>query len=186
METKTKTDNTDRELSTSECKIAIAQIEDRLKRIAKAQKEFIKTFYPCLVEYPEDEHDQVMEEVQKMKMTLREKYNIPNGVHIFDDLDGEALREHNLQAYGPYIKSFVKGQLTEFQYYMMVFHFEEAHEFDYGWVLIERPLCFYGAPNEANVDINEIHKEMFEIGTRSKIKNTKLIPLWPCYEGQTN
>ena len=140
METKTKTDKAYRELTASECKIAIAQIEDRLKRIAKAQKEFIKTFYPRLVEYSEDEHDQVMEEVQKMKMTLR---------------------------------------LTEFQYHMMVFHFEEAHEFDYGWVLIERPLCFYGAPNEDDIDIDEIHKEMFEIGTRSKIKNTKLEGLWP-------
>lgn len=179
METETKTDKAYRELTASECKIAIAQIEDRLKRIAKAQKEFIKTFYPRLAEYSEDEHDQVMDEVQKMKMTLREKYNIPNGVHIFDDTNEEALREHNLQAYGPYIKAFVKGQLTEFQYHMMVFHFEEAYEFDYGWVLIERPLCYYDAPNEENVDIDEIHKEMFEIGTRSKIKNTKLEGLWP-------
>lgn len=179
METKTKTDKAYRELTASECKIAIAQIEDRLKRIAKAQKELITTFYPRLAEYPEDEHDQVMEEVHKMKMTLREKYNIPNGVHIFDDLDGDALKEHNLQAYGPYIKAFVKGQLADFQYHMMVFHFEEAWEFDYGWVLIERPLCFYNAPNEDDVDIDEIHKEMFEIGTRSKIKNTKLEGLWP-------
>lgn len=179
METKTKTDKADRELTASECKIAIAQIEDRLKRIAKAQKEIIKTFYPRLAEYSEDEHDKVMDELQKMKMTLREKYNIPNEVYIFDDLNEEALREPNLQAYGPYIKSFVKGQLTEFQYHMMVFHFEEAYEFDYGWVLIERPLCYYDAPNEDNFNREEIHKEMFEIGTRSKIKNTKLEGLWP-------
>ena len=186
METKTKTDKADRELTASECKIAIAQIEDRLMRIAKTQKEIIKKFYPRLEEEKTDEEsDQIMEELHYFKISLREKYNIPNGVHIFDALDGEPLTEHHLQEYRPYIKAFVKGQLTEFQYRNMVFNFEEDHEFDYGWVLIERPLCYYGAPNEGNVDIDEIHKEMFEIGTRSKIKNTKLIPLWPCYEGQT-
>jgi len=127
-----------------------------------------------------------MEELHYFKISLREKYNIPNGVHIFDALDGEPLTEHHLQEYGPYIKAFVKGQLTEFQYRNMVFNFEEDHEFDYGWVLIEQPLCNYGAPNEDNVDLDEIYREMFEIGTRSKIKNTKLEPLWPYFKEPTN
>ena len=181
MNTIAKADNNNRELTPSECKIVIAQIEDRFIRIAKAQKEIIKRFYPRLEEEKTDEErDQIMEELHQMKISLRQKYNIPNGVHIFDDRDvffKIAMIGHRLEEYKPYIKAFVKGQLTESQYQDMAFNFEENDEFDYGWVLIERPLCYYGAPNEANVDINEIHKEMFEIGTRSKIKNTKLIPL---------
>lgn len=158
-----------------------------MRRIAKAQKEIIKTFYPRLEEEKsDDEADQIMDELHEFKTKLREKYNIPNGLHLFDALDGEPLTEHNIQEYGPYIKAFVRGQLTDFQYQNMVFNFEEDHEFDYGWVLIEQPLCNYGAPNEGNVDLDQVYKEMFEIGTRSKIKNTKLIPLWPCHEGQTN
>lgn len=122
-----------------------------------------------------------MDEAHKMKMTLREKYNIPNGVHIFDDTDvffKIAMIDHRLEEYRPYIKAFVKGQLTEFQYNHMAFHFEENDEFDYGWVFIERPFCYYGAPNECNVNIEEIHREMLEIATRSKIKNNKLKPLF--------
>ena len=73
METKTKTDKAYRELTASECKIAIAQIEDRLKRIAKAQKEIIKKFYPRLEEEKTDEESEEIQELNNIEYKIRDE-----------------------------------------------------------------------------------------------------------------
>lgn len=172
METKTKTDNTDRELSTSECKIAIAQIEDRLARIIKAQAEFHSKAIKIKGEDRLKKQDQLEAEVLA-------KFSIPNKVQLFSQPDN-VFGSEQLLILKQYISSFVKGKLTEDQFCHMIFYLSECHAYDYGWIFIERTAAFYMAQifgskeNDYWCYHTEIYNEALPIGTRSKSKNNKL------------
>lgn len=176
METETKTGNIDRELSTSECKIAIAQIEDRLARIIKAQAEFHSKSRSLKGNDSLQKQDQIEAEIL-------EKFGIPNEVQLFSQPDN-VFEPENLLIFKQYISSFVKGKLTEDQIGHMFFYLSELYAYDYGWIFIERTSAFYMAQIfELKEDDywcyhTAVQNEMMPIGTRSKSKNNKLKPLY--------
>lgn len=182
METATETSQNHRELTATEIKIAIAQIEDRMMRVAKAQSEL--TFFiggdaeqsecdKLINAVPEERLKEEEEIVINKKSTdLRVKYDIPEGVHIFNNACDCALLKETAKKYISYISSFVKGKLTEDAAWGMILYFEEFSECDYGWILIERPMGFYNQPSRDDMD--DIQKEIISIGTRSRSKNKYL------------
>jgi hypothetical protein len=160
METATETYQHNRELTTTEVKIAIAQIEDRLMRVAKAQDELYKL----------SENLETELEIENLKTSLRYKYDIPKEVHLWME-EGEN-RTFLLQA-KKHIASFVKGELDELTFSDLYFFFEEFEECDYPWILIEKPAGFYGAGG-SECCIDELLPELQSIGCRSRIKNKRL------------
>jgi len=184
METKTKTDKAYRELTASECKIAIAQIEDRLMRLAKAQAELTEfcgdgecAEYNRMMEGVADDaandfHDKI---VSERCNALRAKYDIPDGVHLFYEGMESALTPPSAKSCKPHLAAWVKGKLTKDQCSDIFFYFEEMEQADWGWIMLERPLGYYDAPSDEDPD--SIKSELESIGTRSRSKNTKLLPL---------
>jgi|688.fasta_scaffold927584_1 hypothetical protein len=170
METTTETNQANRELTTTEIKIAIAQIEDRLMRVAKAQSE--------LSEIPEcdeecDEGCEFSAKIDEFSAKLRVKYEIPELVHLFFPVEDGALTRSDVTTCKPHLASFVKGKLTENAMSDLIFFFEECAECDYGWILVERPMGFYNDQTTAD-HIDDVRREIESIGTRSPSKNTKL------------
>jgi hypothetical protein len=182
METATETNQNNRELTATEIKIAIAQIEDRLMRVVNAQSDLT---YFVSGGSEQSELDKLMNEVteelqwaeeeriiNKKSIELRARYDIPEGVHIFHaDLDCALIKETS-KKFISYISSFVKGKLTEDAAWGMILFFEEFAECDYGWILIERPMGFYNQPSREDMD--DIQNEIISIGTRSRSKNKYL------------
>lgn len=125
-------------------------------RVAKAQEELTAI----------GEEDYGNEFAEK----IRAKYDIPEGVHLFS-LDGHLYKE-DAKTCKHHIASFVKGKLTEEGILDLIFFFEEIAECDYGWILADRPMGFYGKPRAD--DIDDVLREIKAIGTRSRLKNTKL------------
>ena len=156
METATETNQTHRELTATEIQISIAQIQDRLMRVAKAQEEL-----SALEE---------MDDGNELAEKIRAKYDIPEGVHLFS-LAGQ-LNRYDVKTCKHHIASFVKGKLTEEGILDLIFFFEEIAECDYGWILVERPMGFYSKPSCEDMD--DVLLEIKSIGTRSRLKNTKL------------
>jgi hypothetical protein len=180
METATETNQNNRELTATEIKIAIAQIEDRLMRVVKAQEELYEWADGEPVEYnklmdsvTEEEANEKHHLIMKEKCNnLRAKYEIPEGVHIFHPDTECGITSNQVKGIMPYIKDFVKGRLTEDAAWGMILYFEELYECDYGWVLIEQPMGFYDQP--CDDDMDKITKEIISIGTRSRSKNKYL------------
>lgn len=167
METTTETNQHNRELTPSEIKIAIAQIDDRLIRVAKAQTELMDTD-----DYGDDDAG------KDHRASLREKYDIPVGVHLFGDADS-ALSTKDVSTCRRHINAFVRGKMTDNQFSDLYFFFEEFAECDYGWVLLEKPMFNYQAINGWTETIKEDHidsivVELKSIATRSKSKSGKL------------
>lgn len=136
-------------------------------RVAKAQGE--------LFEFSEkfDAFDDDFSEKQQIKISeLREKYDIPKEVWLFLDGVDSTLIADDAAVCVPHISAFIKGKLTDDSFWDLIAFFEETAECDYGWILIERPIGFYDSP--CTDDMNSIRKEMEEIGTRSRSKNTNL------------
>lgn len=158
MEATTETNQNNRELTATEIQIAIAQIEDRLMRVAKAQSE--------LAEIAEGVDEKEFAE------KLRTKYDIPEGVHLFFEGVDAALTKRDFKTCKLYLAAFVKGALTDHGISDLLFYFDECSECDYGWILVDRPMGFYNQPSDE--DIDEIEAEIKSIGTRSRAKNTKL------------
>jgi hypothetical protein len=166
METATETNQANRELTTTEIKIAIAQIEDRLMRVAKAQSE--------LSEIPEcDEGCEFSAKIDELSAKLRVKYEIPELVHLFFPGEDGALTRSDVTTCKPHLASFVRGKLTENAMSDLIFFFEEFAECDYGWILAERPMGFYNDQTTAD-HMDDVRREIESIGTRSRSKNTKL------------
>lgn len=113
------------------------------------------------------------EDEKQFAAKLRTKYDIPEGVHLFSG-EGELTKEKAKRC-KPYLAAFVKGKLTEESMQDLVFFFEEDAECDYGWIMVERPMGFYEQPSEEDMD--DVSREIVSIGTRSRSKNTKLLPL---------
>mgnify|MGYP003647531041 CR=1 FL=1 len=108
---------------------------------------------------------------------LRVKYDIPDGVYLFTEFDDTGMIEGQTGIASKYISAFVKGQMTEDAFYHMCFWFEEIAECDYGWILIERPMHFYGEEG-VGPSVTEIEKELQTIGCRSQKKCRTLPPLF--------
>ena len=173
METTTETNQANRELTKTEIQIVIAQIQDRLMRVAKAQRDYIEDIELHWLQHPIDEEverDKYPEEEKKTQ--LRKKYDIPEGVHLFMDGVDSALLDSDAKACKPYIVAFVNGKLTGETLYHLLFFFEEVGECDYGWILVERPIGFYDAPSDD--DFEEIMADIRSIGTRSRAKAKNL------------
>jgi hypothetical protein len=173
METTTETNQANRELTKTEIQIVVAQIQDRLMRVAKAQRDYIEDIELHWLQHPIDEdveRDKYPEEEKKNQ--LRKKYDIPEGVHLFMDGVDSALLDSDAKACKPYIVAFVHGKLTKETLDHLLFFFEEDGECDYGWILVERPIGFYDAPS--NEDVDEIMAEIRSIGTRSRAKAKNL------------
>jgi hypothetical protein len=158
METTTETNQANRELTTTEIQIAIAQIKDRLMRVAKAQSE--------LGGIAEEDDE------KEFAAKLRAKYDIPELVYLFA-ADCSGLGKDDVKNCMPHIASFVKGKLTEDGISDLIFFFEELAECDYGWILAERPMGFYNDQTTAD-HMDDVRWEIESIGTRSRSKNTKL------------
>ena len=153
--------STDKKLTTTEVRIIIAEIEDRMMRVARAQDE--------LSRIPENKDE------DEFIASLRVKYNIPEGVHLFSG-EGELSEDKgDVKCCRSYLNTFVRGKLTEDMMNHLHYYFEENAECDYGWILIEKPMGFYDQPSE--YDMDKIIREIKFIGTRSPLKNNKLKPL---------
>ena len=163
METTTEANQNNRELTTTEIEIAVAQIKDRLMRVAKAQTDLYNL---CLKENVD---------IQDVIAKLRNKYEIPKGVFLFDPFDG-GLDIKYAKGCEKYINAFVRGKLSEDSLENLIFYFDEIDECDYGWVLIGQPIEFYNSASDVCID--EVLEEIKSIGTRSRSKNTNLPKLW--------
>ena len=182
METTTEASPTNRELTATEIKIAIAQIEDRLIRVAKAQTELLS-------KEKADSEDTALEDNEEncRRTVLRKKYEIPTGVHLFSGFES-AMTTSGTSQCKQHINAFVRGKMTDNQFSDLYFFFEEFAECDYGWVLIEKPMFNYKGINGWTETIKEDHidsivVELKSIATRSKSKAGKLPHLseyWCC------
>lgn len=111
------------------------------------------------------------------RASLRGKYDIPVGVHLFGNADS-ALSTRDVPISKRHINAFVRGTMTDDQFSDLYFFFEEYAECDYGWVLIEKPMFNYHGRNgwsdvpEGHVDL--VIDELQSIATRSKTKAVKL------------
>ena len=173
METTTETHQANRELTKTEIQIVVAQIQDRLMRVAKAQKDYIEDIELHWLRHPSDQKGKIDKYPEEEKKTqLRKKYDIPEGVHLFMDGVDSALLGFDAKACKPYIMAFVSGKLTKETLDHLLFFFEEVGECDYGWILVERPIGFYDAPSDD--DFEEIMADIRSIGTRSRAKGKNL------------
>ena len=176
METTTETNPNNRELTTTEIQIAIAQIQDRLTRYVKAEREL----YKLLEEYCDTNSDDAgFDEYEKSaKEKIRIKYDIPDSVFLWGLArdDEPCSLTHVNEFVKPYVSAFVKGKLDEESLSAVRMFFDEVDEYDYGWILIERPFCYYQAGGQ-HADSEEIEAEITQIGTRSKTKARNLPPI---------
>jgi len=180
METTTETNQANRELTSTEIKITLAQIEDRLVRAISAAQEFHEFQTPEITEY-ENEDEATPEQIknQQEKDTkasddaeskIRQKFNIPYGVCLFPQ---ESANESDIPLFMKMAKWWVKGEMDDESFELFTFHFCEIVEVDYFWILMDQPGFFYahrwkdrnGEPTYA-----ELESELKQIGTRSKKK----------------
>lgn len=112
------------------------------------------------------------------RASLREKYDIPVGVHLFGNWES-ALLTRDVPISKRHINAFVRGTMTDKQFSDLYFFFEEYAECDYGWVLIEKPMFNYQGINGWVEIIKDDHiesviAELKSVATRSKTKAVKL------------
>jgi hypothetical protein len=181
METTTETNPHNRELTPGEIKIAFAQIEDRLHRIAMAQSKYSamleKLYQPreggSFVDLTPEEEKELdrsdKEKAKAIRQKLYDKFDIPASVYLFED-HGELLSR--FRSIMPRVKDWLHGRMTREGFYDMYYFFEEDGECDWGWALMETPFHYYRAgivPENHSCDA--IVKELESIGTRSANKN---------------
>jgi len=136
-------------------------------RVAKAQTELMDTD-----DYGEDDLG------KDHRASLREKYDIPIGVHLFGNAD-TALSIKEVSICRRHINAFVRGKMTSNEFSDLYYFFEEFVECDYGWVLVEKPMFNYQGKNGWTETIKEDHInsiviELKSIATRLKSKAEKL------------
>jgi hypothetical protein len=167
METTTETSATNRELTATEIKITLAQIEDRLARwiaAATACRDFLDSeFMPV--------EKELVQAFKKAEEEARSKNQIPYGVCLFP---GDSIVDERDKAlFLKLAKWWVKGEMNDESFDLFIFHFSEIVEIDFFWVLMDQPAFFYksrwkdyaGEPTYA-----ELESELKQIGTRSKKK----------------
>ena len=158
MDTQTEADKNNRELTKTEIELAAAEIKDRLHRLLKCQDAIVKGWDSLADNVLEDSDDQET-------LRFREKYQIPEDVHLFFECDSRWAKEVE-----QWIKPFAAGQLTEKLIKLEIIdHAMEIDEYDYAWVFLGIHANFYAKKN--GIDIDDADKEIIEIGSRSKIKS---------------
>jgi len=141
-------------------------------RVAKAQQELTE-FYLGVYLGEEDP----LESGEKKIKKLREKYEIPDGVFIFERASGgSAFEPCSISNVKPHFSAWVKGKLTSDQCMDIYWYFEEVRQADWGWIMLERPMGYYQLPSDD--DQESIRLEMISIGTRSRSKNSNLQELF--------
>ncbi len=151
-----------------------------MTRYVKAEREL----YALLSKWGDDREGQEDEEQyeteycayeKSMFKKIREKHDIPDTVFMWGlSRYAEPVPLTEMNAFAkPYIAAFVKGKLTEEAKDDLFWFFDEVNEYDYGWILIEQPFCYYEAGGQ-HADSEEIEAEITRIGTRSKSKARNL------------
>jgi hypothetical protein len=187
METATETSQNNRELTSGEIKIAFAQIEDRLHRVAKAQTKLAK-YQTNLYDYAFSEDDdnddyhtrmesEIGQKISMMQIKIRQQFDIPESVFLFiSECEGKLTTE-NFRLISPRIKDWLHGKMTDEGFADMYLFFEEDAQCDWGWILMEMPFYYFQrgtlAPEGFNDDENV--GELKKIGTRSRNKNYREI-----------
>lgn len=138
-------------------------------RVAKAQDDLWKL----------SENLETEEDIKNLEISVRNKYDIPDSVYLFQDQEQNKLF---LPQAKKHISAFVKGQLDNSTFRDLYFFFEEYNECDYSWILIEKPSHFY-AQDGVECNIKELLVELKAVGCRSKVKNKKLPVLAPLFSG---
>lgn len=157
METTTETSQNNRELTKTEIKIAIAQIEDRLDR-------WIKAAHIVRNSWESGDEAEITEE------HARQKYDIPYGVCLFPL---EAAWDCDKELFMKFAKWWLKGELDENSFNLFTFHFGEIVEVEYFWVLMDQPGYWYPKrwqKPDSEPNFNDLEPELKRIGTRSKKK----------------
>jgi hypothetical protein len=153
MDTQTKTNKNNRELTKTEIELAAAEIKDRLHRLLKCQDILSNSDYEGDLGY------------QSAELKLREEYQIPEDVYLFSECDSRWAKEVE-----QWIKPFAAGQLTEELIQLEIIdRAMEIDEYDYAWVFLGIHANFYDKEN--GIDIDDADKEIIEIGSRAKIKS---------------
>ena len=154
MDTQTEADKNNRELTKTEVELAAAEIKDRLHRLLECQDMLSKA------DYDGDEG------YQSTQLKLRQKYQIPSEVRLFEE-DCYSICAKQVDRW---IKPFVAGQLSEDLIELEIIgHAMEMDEYDYPWVFLGVHGNFYDT--ETGIDIEEADKEIIAIGSRSKNKS---------------
>lgn len=136
-------------------------------RVAKADKELCDMLDSAIEDFNGDEAAE----------TVHRKYDLPESVFLFGH---DSIFPKNVSSiYKKHLSAFVKGKLTESDVKDLIFSFENIDECDYGWILLERPMGFYGVGGGLILEKHReaIRSEILAIGTRSsnKIRNLPLI-----------
>jgi hypothetical protein len=106
---------------------------------------------------------------------ISERFEIPSEVHIFNLDESEPLAVESWKHAKRHITAFVKGTLSDEDWFHLQYFFEEVEECDYGWLLAEKSLYFYDAPGcPEDFDRDLAISELKAIGTRNKSKAKRL------------
>jgi len=153
MDTQTEADKNNRELTKTEIELAAAEIKDRLHRLLECQDMLSKA------DYDGDEG------YQSAQLKLRQKYQIPSDVSLFE----EDCYSHLAKKVERWIKPFAAGKLSKDLIELEIIgEAMEMDEYDYPWVFLGIHGNFYDKEN--GIDIEEADKEIINIGSRSKNK----------------
>ena len=170
MEATTEASPTNRELTATEIKITLAQIEDRLTRwIAAATACRASYDGEAILAIPDEKEFDAA--IEKTETEARAKNQSPYGGCLFPR--DSIVDERDKALFLKLAKWWVKGEMNEESFDLFSFHFSEIVEIDFFWVLMDQPAFFYtsrwkdyaGEPTFA-----ELESELKQIGTRSKKK----------------
>lgn len=125
-------------------------VEDRFDRIVKAQSVFKEWNSP------------------KRAYSLRQKYGIPPSVYLFQHGTDCPLTTEQANECRRYLSAFIAGTLTRDAVMDLILYFSEYAECDYGWILVNCPLGFYGRPGGESSSV--VCREICKVGTRSRRK----------------
>lgn len=182
METKTETNQNNRELTKTEIKITLAQIEDRLTRAINARidcvifdesqyQKWAKKEKLLKSELTEDEQNEYEKqdnlERAKNEDQVRVKYDIPDGVFLFPV---EGLLLGDIKKFMKFAKWWIEGKMDDEIFSVFHHHYEEVIEVDYVWVLMGVPSFYYDNESLDGDGHDKLIDELKNIGTRSKNK----------------
>lgn len=125
-------------------------IEERFDRIVKAQSVFKEW------NSPDRAH------------SLRREYGIPSSVYLFQRGTDCPLTAEEADECRRHLSAFIEGKLTREAVMDLLLYFEEYAECDYGWILANCPIGFYGRPGGESSSV--VGREIYKVGTRSRRK----------------
>ena len=170
METATEANGIDRELTATERAIAIAQINDRLTRMACAFQEVVDKNEEAFANAKScDEPDQL----DKFCADAKSRFSIPAHMEIRDIALGSPLMKDDIPSVKKFVEAFVRGTLSQDDIGLWIMHFEEFAECDFGWVLLGKSFRYYEYENRLEKsEADAIVREVVDIGTRSTRKKS--------------